>query len=883
MKSGSPPARINSRFGKAALLILVLLSSVVIPDLFAQYTALPKRILVLYWYNKDHPWNVNFDQSFQAVLRSARRGAVEYYAEYLESDRFPEQHQSVVMHDYLRKKYRDRDMDVVIANSDASLDFLLKYRDDLFPRSPIVFVATRPPAKERAGPAGITGIVNVSTHRKTLDVALTLHPDTEQVYVITGTLQHDKKLEAVAREEFRDYEGRVRFTYLTDCSPTELPAITRNLPRRSIVLYVWQQMLTEEGKVLETEDVLALFASSTPVPIYGMSTPAVGLGIVGGYINTAGATGTRAAEMALQIANGTSPQDISYESAPSVPTFDWRALRRWGISEDELPAGSVVRFKTLTLWEQNKPYVLGAITLIAIQSALVGWLFFERRRRFQTEEARHQLAAIVESSEDAITGLSLDGEILTWNGGAELMYGYAPTDVLGRPLSIIVPPDRMEEHCECLKKLSSGERIEDFETVRIKKDGARIDVSVSISFIKDARGRNIGAATIARDVSERKRTEEALRESEARFRNFADTAPVLVWMADTNKLCTYVNCESLKFTGRSMEQELGKGWAEAVHPDDYQRCLKIYNTASDARENFSMEYRVRRHDGEYRWLVDSGVPRYTPDRTFAGYIGCAIDVTDRKRAEEEFQRLAVRLLNFQDTERRRLARELHDVTAQNLFAMNMNLSRLQRGFLPLPEVQHLVTESKQLCDQALQEIRTLSYLLHPPILDQAGLVSALRWYVEGFVKRSDINIDINCIQEVGRLSRDIETALFRVVQESLTNVSRHSGSSSGEITLRREGDEIILQITDHGLGMSKAVKRENGGAESLGVGISGMRERLRQFGGLLQIELTDFGTTVTAKVPALYETSGAGNDEGYDRQTNAQPVVVRPFRKGSSQ
>jgi two-component system NarL family sensor kinase len=159
----------------------------------------------------------------------------------------------------------------------------------------------------------------------------------------------------------------------------------------------------------------------------------------------------------------------------------------------------------------------------------------------------------------------------------------------------------------------------------------------------------------------------------------------------------------------------------------------------------------------------------------------------------------------------------------------------------------------------------------------------LRWYVEGFVKRSDINIDMGSIQEVGRLSRDIETALFRVVQESLTNVSRHSGSGSGEIILRRQGHEIILQITDHGSGMSKAFKRETGGAESLGVGISGMRERLRQFGGVLQVEWTDFGTTVTAKVPALYEAAEASNDEGYHTPAAAQPALVKPFRKSSSQ
>jgi len=298
-----------------------------------------------------------------------------------------------------------------------------------------------------------------------------------------------------------------------------------------------------------------------------------------------------------------------------------------------------------------------------------------------------------------------------------------------------------------------------------------------------------------------------------------------------------------------MEQEFASGWAEGVHEADYERCLKTYVTAFDARENYCMEYRLRRHDGEYRWIVVTGVPRYTPAGTFAGYIGSALDITEHKRNEEELQRLAVRLLNLQEAERRRLARELHDVTAQNLFATTMNLARLQRGVLEPSEAASLLTESRQLCDQALQEIRTLSYVLHPPMLDQAGLVGALKWYVEGFVKRSGIKVEVSSAKDIGRLSRDVETALFRVVQESLTNIRRHSESSSAHIRLEKRYDQIILQITDYGRGMSKPLLIETNDANALGVGIPGMRQRLRQFGGTLQIESNDRGMVVTARVP----------------------------------
>src|SRR5215813_12049122 len=183
----------------------------------AQQSAAPKRVLALHWYNKDHPWNVKFDQSFQAALQSVPAGTVEYYPEYLETNRFPGEKQALLLRDYLRQKYADRTIDVVVANSDASLDFLLKYRDDLFPHTPIVFIAAKHPTKEEiaAGP-GLTGVINVNTHRKTLDLAISLHPDTEQVFIITGTLQHDKKFERLARAALQGSERKVRVTYLTD-------------------------------------------------------------------------------------------------------------------------------------------------------------------------------------------------------------------------------------------------------------------------------------------------------------------------------------------------------------------------------------------------------------------------------------------------------------------------------------------------------------------------------------------------------------------------------------------------------------------------------------------------------------------------------------------
>ena len=202
-----------------------------------QSTTTPKRVLVVDWYGKDDIWNVSFDASFQTALSSSSAGAVEIYTEYLETNRFPGINQALFLRDYLVRKYADRKIDVVVANSDTSLDFLLRYRSDLFPQAPIVFVAVKPPSKDElaTGP-GLTGVINLKTYRETLDLALGLQPQTQHVFVVSGTLEHDKRFEVLAREQLRDFESKVQITYLTDLSSEELIDKVKNLPDRSMPL-----------------------------------------------------------------------------------------------------------------------------------------------------------------------------------------------------------------------------------------------------------------------------------------------------------------------------------------------------------------------------------------------------------------------------------------------------------------------------------------------------------------------------------------------------------------------------------------------------------------------------------------------------------------------
>jgi len=227
------------------------------------------------------------------------------------------------------------------------------------------------------------------------------------------------------------------------------------------------------------------------------------------------------------------------------------------------------------------------------------------------------------------------------------------------------------------------------------------------------------------------------------------------------------------------------------------------------------------------------------------------DITRRKNVEQELRVLSGRLLTIRDEERRRWARELHDSVGQLLVGITMNLSMLQRqldGAGPIDA--KFLSESMHLTNEALQEIRTLSYLLHPPMLDEVGLASALRWFASGFSKRSQIEIDLEIPESLGRFPRDLEIAAFRIVQETLTNVHRHSGSSTAKINIWRSTNQLRLKVEDQGKGMIlPAFGKDDRENAILGVGISGIRERVRQLGGQMQIRSGEWGTALEVVFP----------------------------------
>lgn len=373
-------------------------------DLFAQQAGTPKRVVVLYWYDKNFVGHVRWDQGFISALQPAPKGSIEYYPEYLEANRFPGENQSQLLHDYLKNKYADRPIDVVVAQSDVSFNFLCKYKDDLFPGVPLVFYLATPPKEETlALRPNATGVIVFGGFKKTVTSALAIHPQTEQLFVISGTLEGDKRFENIARAELKDFEGQLKINYLTDLTPADLRATAARLPERSLILYVWQQARDEQGNLLESVEVLESIAPVSRVPIYGMSSPLVGRGLIGGYVYTPEAGAARVAEMVRLIAAGRPARDIPIESVHTIPMFDWRELQRWQIGENKLPPGSILQFKEPTLWEQYKWRIVGVVALLFLQTSFIVVLLIERRRRRRAKEALDHLNAELETRIEART------------------------------------------------------------------------------------------------------------------------------------------------------------------------------------------------------------------------------------------------------------------------------------------------------------------------------------------------------------------------------------------------------------------------------------------------------------------------------------------------
>ncbi len=970
--------------------------------IFAAEPAAPKRALALYWYGRDFSTNVLIDKGMRKAFQSVPAGTVEYYAEYLENNRFPGESQSLLFRDYLRRKYSDHKPDVIIAESLTSVNFLLKYRKDFFPDVPIVYCAFKPPDLiSHDGEAGITGVVSANSYKSTLDLALRLHPATKQAYIIVRAAPDSiSNLEMRVRDQLKDFENRVALTYLTHIPSDELISRVRTAPEESVILYV---RYSEDGpdKFLSPGEALDLITQSAAVPIYSANGFWLGRGIVGGYSPDYEGMGVQLAEVALRVANGARPQDIPVVDAPNLPMLDWRQLQRWGISEDSLPPGNIIKFMEISFWRLYKWRIIGVASLCAVEALLILGLLAQRARRRRVEEAlrdnEERLNLALSAANMGVWDWRLDAKELMWSDETRRIFDLTNRKSGITPeafLDLVSPDDRPAVSEAITRTLKQGALYDVEFRVAPQDGGERWMISKGIALMDEA-GRASRMLGVYMDVTARKQGEQALRDSEQRFRQLAENIGAVFFITDwfgenSPRQVVYISPAYEKIWGRSRESVYRntRSWLEAVHPEDRERILAALQVVGGAQ--FDEEFRIVRSDGEVRWVHDRVFPicdergeiyrlagiaeditvrkqaedalreseeryrsvvesqtelicRYLPDTTLTfvndaycryfgrtskdligvkflelipesshdevrglieslvqrprieiiehevllpdggigwqQWVGHAIrgpdgkivefqgvgrDITERKRAEQSLQEsedalrksyaritdLAGRLIAAQEDERRHIARELHDDLNQQVASLAIDISRLKRQFPNAdPAFQEQIARLREKTEIISERVRQVSYELHSSILQHLGLPAALNSYCAEFSEREGIAVALDIQDGLEALLPDTALCLYRVAQESLRNIARHSGARSAIMALAGVDGAVELRVADQGVGFDPGHARE-----FRGLGLVSMEERVKLLGGSFVLTTRPgMGTELRAQIPLRRE------------------------------
>lgn len=465
----------------------------------------------------------------------------------------------------------------------------------------------------------------------------------------------------------------------------------------------------------------------------------------------------------------------------------------------------------------------------------------ERKR---VEGRLREYEKAVEGVDEMIAVLDRNYRFLLANRAYERFRNIEKEQLLGRPLHEVIDKEFFDRVVkEKLDECFQG-KIVKYELRHNYPEIGQKDLLASYFPIQGTAGVD-RAVCVLRDITERKRVEERLREYEKAVEGVEE----MVVVVDRNYRYLLANRAYAQLRNLKQEQVVGRLVTEVVDKDFFERFVKEKLDASFRGKTVKFELRYSYPEIGERDLFASYFPIHGIDGV--DRVVCITrDITDQKRVEEEFKRLSGQLLLSQDEERRRIARDLHDATGQNLVALATMLGRL-RAFLPSNDrkSRRFLSECKTLANECIREVRTLSYVLHPPALDQEGLEGAIRDYALGFAIRSGIQVELELSPRLGRLSREVELALFRVVQESLTNIQRHSGSRQARIRIQCDSD-LTLEISDDGPEGSACVPRGNEKPRfKFGVGIPSMRERVNLIGGRLDIDTTNVGTTIRVRIP----------------------------------
>ncbi len=706
--------RAKARFLSPGILLFAFIGDVAA----AQTNA--KNVLVLFSFvDRNH---VPLDK-IESSLRAHVSLPVNFSVSYLENSQIEERSYRDSLAETFRHQYDDTKLNLILVAAEPALKFAVEYRDKIFPGVPIVFWAISSNLADQKMP-GVTGVGSRAGTRETIDLALHLHPDTTAVAVITNVSEIERYWLADVHAELLRHQDKIKEIDLVGPPGAEMLERIGALPPHTVILF---QLFPQDSSqpAIGTWDVLV--AAARHLPTYGIfPTLALNHGGIGGAYYDGTKDAAMAGELAARVLRGERPDDIPVVHDPSLQVqVDWRELRRWHIPESALPPGSEVLYREPTAWESYKWYIIGGLSLIGLEGALIVALVWQRARRRMTENelgfTHDRLRMAVEAGRSVGWDADLKSGRKRWFGDLKYIFGMSG--------------DNRNGHVGDLRK--------------------------------------------------------------------------------------------------------------HVHPEDLEIFETAIATARETQEPYASEFRVVREDGDSRWISARGKFYFTPNGEPERMLGIATDITERKLAEKTLSNLSGQLIKAQEEERSRIARELHDDFQQRLALLSIDLEHLAKYLSQDTEGSDQLHELWNRIGELGSDLHSLSHRLHSSTLDILGLVASLSSFCAEF--KDHHSIDVNFVEEnVPRdIPREVALCLFRITQEALQNVKKHSRADSAEVRVEGLEQKIHLSISDRGTGFDQgAASRQNG------IGVRSMEERVRLVGGQFAVRSRPMeGTSIDVWIP----------------------------------
>jgi len=606
----------------------------------------PKRVLVIYSYHEGLPWERIIDDNMRATFAAKATGPIELNVEHADRVRHPGNVYLQNFIDLLQHKYSHKKMDVVIGIDDEATDILLKYGNKLFPGITMIFVtAERKTLHRNSLKPNMTSLLWGVNIKGSIDIIYKLLPETRQILVITGISLSDRTMQHMVRKEMRDYPKRDDISYLEEMTIENLLDKVARLPERSAIFYMGFSQ-DSEGKNFVPLEILSTISQKANMPTFGLVDTYIGRGIVGGLLLSAELQGRRCAKICLRILNGESPVDIAPGQTHNITMFDERQLKRWSINEEKLPPDSIVRYREFSIWRQYRWQSIGLILIGLTLTLIIIFLWIQWTKRKNAEEKTHEsevkYRTVADYTYDWEYWTNIDGTLNYVSPSCERISSYTVQEFIDSPSlfrEIIVPEDRglWDEHY-CNSREELRERELEFRIQR--RDGEIRWIEHACQPVYNDQGNSLGLRASNRDITERKKAEQAMRESEIWTRNIFKSLEEAVLVVAPDKKIKNMNEAAKRIFGYSAD-ELVNLSAEVLHVDfeHYVKFVRLIEGAFDRDETANFEFKLKRKNGEV-FPTEHTVSLLKSDAGEAiGIVSVVRDISERKQMEKKAQSL----------------------------------------------------------------------------------------------------------------------------------------------------------------------------------------------------------------------------------------------------